>query len=71
MISANLHSLLELQEEVGRLNRVRAERDDKIASLVRYGHASVREVMGVTGLTRSRVYQIVSSRYPGVEVLEA
>jgi hypothetical protein len=68
-MNQNLQSLMELQGEVSRLNRVRAERDERIASLIRYNHASVKEVMGVTGLTRSRIYQIVSGHYPDAEVL--
>ena len=67
-MNEELRSLSEIQAQLAGLGQLRAERDDRIATLVRYGRASVQEIIGATGLTKSRVYQIVADRYPGVEV---
>jgi len=67
-MNEELRSLSEIQAQIAGLGRLRAERDDRIASLLRYGRASAQEIIVATGLTKSRVYQIVAERYPGVEV---
>lgn len=47
----------------GRAKTALRERDERVAKLLRYREATLLELMGVTGLTKSRIYQIFEKEY--------
>jgi hypothetical protein len=55
--------LRETTSALGAARRLQRDRDDRIASLIRYRRATVAELMGATGLTKSRIYQIFETKY--------
>lgn len=63
MDTADFAFLSEATETISMARGARRDRDDRIASLVRYKRASVKEISSATGLTKGRVYQIVEQKY--------
>ena len=55
--------LMEASNVLARAKTARRERDERIATMIRYRRASVSEIMGVTGLAKARIYQIFERTY--------
>ena len=63
MDANKLNELRDLSAQIGSIDGLKRERNQRIASMLRYGDANVAELMGATGLTKSRLYQIFEAEY--------
>lgn len=62
-MGSDLEFLMDATARIGDARLLQRERDERIASLIRYRRATLAEIMGATGLTKSRVYQIFERVY--------
>lgn len=53
--------LFESTRKISDAKRLRHERDERIASILRYKRGTVQEIMNATGLTKARIYQIANA----------
>lgn len=61
MEDSDFSYLFDLSARIGAVQGHIRDRDERIVSLLRYKRATVADITRATGLTKSRIYQIVEA----------